>query len=118
MASTAISAGSFVTVSKPACSDVIITVKGRINYKESMKSGDFGFHHCMHKKLYSQNFPKTNPNNSACLQLDEPPQVLSINPPLPHDENAYMPVFHRPNPYYIPEGTACEVKYSQYYVLH
>ncbi len=118
MVSPVISAGSFVTASKPACSEVVITVKGRINYKDNMKSGEFGFHHCLHKKLYSESFPKVNPNNNACLQLDESPEVVSINPPLPHEGNAVLPVFHRPNPYFIPDGTACEVKYAQYYLLH
>ena len=71
MGSPVISAGSFVTASKPACSEVVITVKGRINYKDSMKSGEFGFHHCIHKKLYSENFPKVGPTKSTCMQLDE-----------------------------------------------
>jgi hypothetical protein len=108
-------AGSFVTSAKPSCSEVVISVKGRINYKDSMKSGDLGFHHCLHRKLRSADFPKVAPASTYCAQVDMEPEVVGINPPLPHDGNAEMPVFQRPNPYYIPDGTACEVKYAQYY---
>lgn len=115
--SSMVSAGSFMTASKPACTDVVLTVKGKISYKDSMKSGELGYHHCMHRRLSSSDFPVLSPNNNHCAQVDMQPEVVGINPPLPHEANAVMPVFQRPNPYYIPDGTACEVKYAQYYYL-
>ncbi len=114
---SSVGAGSFTTASKPACNEVVITVKGRINYKDSIKNGELGFHHCIHNKLKSVNFPAVAPANNYCSQVDMEPEVVAINPPLPHEGNATLPVFHRPNPYYIPDGSACEVKYAQYYFL-
>ena len=114
---SALYAGSFVTASKPSCEEVVLVVKGRIDYKETMKSGELGFHHCIHHRPRSTDFPQANPSNPNCVQVDMSPEVVSINPPLPHEENQILPLFQRPNPYYIPDGTVCEVKYAQYYYL-
>jgi hypothetical protein len=106
---------AFITASKPMCTEVVRSVKGHISYDDSMKSGDLGFHHCIHHKLTSRDFPQSDPDRPGCRQLDLTPQVVSIYPPLPHEDNPNLPVFGRPNPYYAPAGEACEVKYSQAY---
>ncbi len=113
--STAQSQTAFVTSSRPSCTEVVRVVKGRISYDDSMKSGELGFHHCIHRKLTSSDFPKNDPERPACRQLDMTPEVVSIYPPLPHEDNANLPVFGRPNPYYAPSGEVCEVKYTQAY---
>jgi hypothetical protein len=105
----------FLTSSKPMCSEVVKVAKGHISYEDSMKSGELGFHHCIHKKLYSTDFPQRDPEKPGCRQIDMNPEVVAINPPLPHEENEMLPVFGRPNPYHARKGEVCEVKYSQAY---
>lgn len=106
---------AFITASKTTCEDVVRSVKGRISYSQDVKSGELGFHHCVHRRLASPDFPQRNPDNPNCRQVDMAPEVVGIFPPLPHDENETLPMFGRPNPYFIADGSSCEVKYAQYY---
>ena len=97
-----------------SCPDKTVRVYGKINYKELKKSGDLGFHHCVHKKLRSNDFPEILPGDEGCEQVSQEPEAISIFPPLPQS-NERLLTYGRINPAYVPEGTTCSVTYTQYY---
>jgi len=103
--------------SEKSCQDQIRKSVGRIDYQESIKSGDLGFHHCVHRVLTSNDFPTelSVSDGKECQQMSMPPEATSIEPPLPHQSNEYLALYDRPNPFYLKEGTACAVVYTQYY---